>query len=183
MAEAHIIAPVVNDDRGRRMHTAVEYDCCLTAVNRAPDEASFHGGGLMMVRFAAVGLFVGDIAKMVEFYRDVIGIEIEWDGSDPQAEFKHDGIRFMMYSRAELPGYLGCAVSYPNGLNGTFELAIDFPRFSDVDRQFERVVSMGARPVFSPRNESWGMRVSFVADPEGNLIEIFSSGREKTDPG
>ena len=131
----------------------------------------------MGLRFDAFGIFVKDLQKMVEFYRDVLGVEIDWDGKGPHAEFRHEGIRFMMYERNELPGYLGIDVTYPNGVNGTFELAIDLPRFEDVDREFERVVKMGAKPVFGPRNEPWGMRSSFITDPEGNLIEIGSWGK------
>lgn len=130
----------------------------------------------MGVRLNAIGLFVNDLAKMISFYRDVIGIDIDWDGKGPFAEFKHEGIRLMMYERKELPGYLGTDVSYPSGLNGTFELAVDLPCFSDVDKEFERVVNLGAQPVLNPRTEPWGMRSSFVADPEGNLIEIGSWG-------
>lgn len=128
----------------------------------------------MGIKLDAIGLFVGNLKSMVEFYRDVIGIEIDWDGSGPYAEFKHDGIRFMMYERKELVGYLGREVSYPSGINGTFELAIDLPKFEDVDKEFYRVVGLGAAPIFEPRNEPWGMRSSFITDPEGNLIEIGS---------
>ncbi|HOQ98250.1 MAG TPA: VOC family protein [Anaerolineae bacterium] len=131
----------------------------------------------MGLKFDAVGLFVGDLQRMVAFYRDVLGAEIEWDGVGPFAEFRHAGIRFMMYARNELQGYLGTEVTYPAGLNGTFELAIDLPRFGDVDVEFARVVVAGARPVLAPRTEPWGMRTSFVADPDGNLIEIGSWGK------
>ncbi len=131
----------------------------------------------MGLRFEAIGIFVVDLSRMVEFYRDVLGVEIEWDGNGPHCEFKHEGIRFMMYERKELEGYLGKEVTYPSGINGTFELAIDLPRFSDVDIEYERVVSLGATPVFPPRNEPWGMRSSFVLDPEKNLIEIGSWGK------
>jgi len=131
----------------------------------------------MGIRFDAIGIFVADLGKMVEFYRDVLRVEIDWDGQGPHAEFRHDGIRLMMFERAELEGYLGTPVSYPKGLNGTFELAIDLPKFEDVDREFERAVGLGARPVFGPRDEPWGMRSSFIADPEGNLIEIGSWGK------
>lgn len=134
-------------------------------------------GQTMGIRLDAIGIFVRNLKQMVEFYRDVIGIDVEWDGNGPHVEFKHEGIRFMMYERKELNGYLGVDVSYPNGVNGTFELAIDLPRFSDVDKEFERVVKLGAKPIFSPRNEPWGMRSSFIADPEGNLIEIGSWGK------
>lgn len=131
----------------------------------------------MGIKFDAISLFVNDLKVMVEFYRDVLGVDIEWDGTGPHVEFKHEGIRFMMYERKELAGYLGTAVSDPAGINGTFELAIDLPCYADVDREYERVVKMGAKPVFSPRNEPWGMRSSFVTDPEGNLIEIGSWGK------
>lgn len=131
----------------------------------------------MGIKLDAISIFVNDLRKMVEFYRDVIGIDVDWDGAGPHVEFKHEGIRFMMYERKELVCYLGMEVSYPAGINGTFELAIDLPRFSDVDIEFERVVKLGAMPIFSPRNEPWGMRSSFIADPEGNLIEIGSWGK------
>jgi lactoylglutathione lyase len=128
----------------------------------------------MATRFDMIGLFVDDLQKMVAFYRDVLDLEIEWDGNGPYAEFKHVGIRFAMYERKELPRLLGQPPTYPSGLNGTFELAIDLPRFADVDVEFERVVRAGAKPVYAPRDEPWGMRSSMVADPEGNLIEIGS---------
>ncbi len=131
----------------------------------------------MGIRFDMVGIFVADLRKMVEFYRDVLGVAIEWDGRGPYAEFKHDGIRFSMFERAQLPGLLGQTPTYPSGLNGTFELAIDLPRFEDVDPEFERVVKAGAKPIYVPRTEPWHMRSSMVADPEGNIIEIGSWNR------
>lgn len=130
----------------------------------------------MGIRFDAVGLFVNDLSVMVDFYRDVIGLEIEWDGG-PYAEFKHEGIRFMMYGRKDFENLTGETLGYPNGLNGTFELAIDYPLFEDVDKEFERLVKQGAKPVYYPKSEPWGMRSSYVADPDGNLIEIGSWGK------
>jgi Lactoylglutathione lyase and related lyases len=131
----------------------------------------------MSIRFDMFSIFVNDLPKMVAFYRDVLGIRIDWDGQGPYAEFKHDGIRFSMYERAELSGLLGHEPSYPRGLNGTFELAIDLPFKDDVDKEFARIVSCGARPVYAPREEPWGMYSSMVTDPEGNLIEIGSWGK------
>ena len=128
----------------------------------------------MGIHFDLVGLFVNDLPVMVDFYRDVLGVEIEWDGQGPYAEFKHAGIRFAMYARAELPRLLGQKPGFPEGLNGTFELAIDLPHYQDVDGEFERVVQAGGRAVYPPRLEPWGMRSSMIADPEGNLIEIGS---------
>ncbi len=128
----------------------------------------------MTIKFDMIGLFVKDLQTTVAFYRDVIGIETEWNGEGPYAEFNHEGIRFTLFERKELPGLLGQDPSYPDGLNGTFELAIDLPVFEDVDREFARIVSAGGKPIYEPRIEPWGMRSSMIADPEGNLIEVGS---------
>lgn len=130
----------------------------------------------MGLRFDMIGLFVVDLPAMVRFYRDVLGLEIDYKGG-PYAEFKHEGIRFSMFQRDQLPALLGQTPTYPSGLNGTLELAIDLPRFEDVDKEYGRLVQAGARGIYAPRNEPWGMRSSMVADPEGNLIEVGSWNR------
>ncbi|GAA2677227.1 VOC family protein [Actinoplanes palleronii] len=48
---------------------------------------------------------------------------------------------------------------------------------ADLDATVTRVVGLGARPVMPPRpSPEPGVRMAFVADPEGNLIEILSRG-------
>jgi len=128
----------------------------------------------MNIRFDMIGLFVNDLGKMVRFYRDVVGIAIDWDGNGPYAEFNHDGIRFAMFERKQLPALLGRQPAYPDGLNGTFELSINVGAPENVDRTFEKMVASGAQPIYNPRDEPWKMRSSMLADPEGNLIEIGS---------
>lgn len=128
----------------------------------------------MKLRFDMIGLFPKDMPRMVAFYRELLGVEVEWDGKSPYAEFRHEGVRFAMYTRSELPTLLGQQPDYTNGINGTLELAIDLPHFADVEGEYERAIGLGAKPIYSPRMEPWGMRSSMVADPEGNLIEIGS---------
>ena len=128
-----------------------------------------------------IGIFVTDIHKMVAFYRDVLGFEIEWDGKGPYVEFKYDGVRFSMYERTQLPTLLGQTPTYPGGLNGTFELAIDFPTSAVADRKYERVTQAGAISIYAPRDEPRGTHSSMVADLEGNIIEIGSLDRSTKD--
>jgi len=135
----------------------------------------------MATRIDMIGIFVTDLQRMVTFYRDVLGFATDWDGQGPYAEFQHDGVRFSMYERALLPGLLGQEPSYPGDINGTFELAIDLPTSADVDQEYARIVAVGGRPVYAPRDEPWGMRSSMVADPDGNLIEIGSWNRGQSD--
>jgi lactoylglutathione lyase len=48
---------------------------------------------------------------------------------------------------------------------------------ADLDGAYARAVGLGARAVMAPRAapES-GVRMAFVADPEGNLVELLSRG-------
>ncbi len=128
----------------------------------------------MSTRFDMIGIFVNDLPKMVAFYRDALGVSIDWDGKSPYAEFKHEGIRLSMYERKELPKLLGQTPDFPAKLNGTFELAINVGAKENVDKKFHEIVSKGGKIVYPPRDEPWKMRSAMVADPEGNLIEIAS---------
>lgn len=128
----------------------------------------------MNTKFDMIGLFVEDVQVMVDFYKNVIGIDTDWDGEDPYAEFNHEGIRFSMYARKELPHLLGQTPEFPQRLNGTFELAINVGAPENVDLTFDEMVAKGATPIYSPRDEPWQMRSAMISDPEGNLIEIAS---------
>jgi catechol 2,3-dioxygenase-like lactoylglutathione lyase family enzyme len=126
------------------------------------------------MKFDMIGLFVADLPRMVSFYRDVLGLETDWDGQSPYAEFKHEGIRFSMYARSELPRLLGQAPEFPARLNGTFELAINVGEPPNVDKKYNELIASGARAVYAPRDEPWKMRSAMVTDPEGNLLEVAS---------
>jgi lactoylglutathione lyase len=128
----------------------------------------------MNTKFDMIGIFVDDIHRMVDFYKNVLGIEIDWNGEGPYAEFKHEGIRLSMFERKELPQLLSQTPDFPKRLNGTFELAINVGKPENVDLKFKEIVNKGGRLVYAPRDEPWKMRSAMIADPEGNLIEIAS---------
>ena len=130
--------------------------------------------------FNTVGLFTTDNAPMVAFYRDIFGFETAWNGTDPNVEMTLGASRIILFPRAAFEQMTSRRYAYPNGtngtngINGTMELSFDVPTFADVDKEYERAVGMGAQPVFPPTTEPWGQRTCYVADPEGNLIEISS---------
>lgn len=128
----------------------------------------------MAIKFDMIGLFVSDLPQMVAFYRDVVGLEIDWDGSGPYAEFKHEGIRFSMFERKELPNLIGQTPSLPSGINGSFELALNVGEPANVDTTFIKMINGGAKEIYPPRDEPWKLRSALIADPDGNLIEIAS---------
>jgi len=128
----------------------------------------------MKTKFDLIGIFVKDLKRMVSFYDEVLGVEINWNGDGPYAEFEHEGIRFSMYERKQLPKLLGKTPEFPQKLNGTFELAINVGSPGNVDKKFKEIIKKGGQEIYKPRNEPWKMRSAMIADPEGNLIEIAS---------
>lgn len=124
------------------------------------------------------GLFVEDMPTMVRFYRDVLGFEIT-EGEDAENVYLiKDGTLFMLYERKNFEQMTSRKYDYIKGLNGHFEIALSVDTFDDVDTAFTDAVAKGARPVLEPTTEPWGQRTCYIADPEGNLIEIGSFNQE-----
>lgn len=113
---------------------------------------------------------------MVRFYRDTLGFEADWDGGD-FAQFKTGSgdLALFMYSRKEFVKALNEEYLPSKGINQTFELAFWLPRFSDVDAEYARLSKLELPfPTGEPITYPFGIRNFYVADPEGNLIEIGS---------
>lgn len=132
-----------------------------------------------MIALDHVGLSVSDLDAAVEFYGAAFGFEEEFP-----FELGVDGIRGVMLlhapsgGRLELfsrPGLrdLGVAGNTPIdtiGFGGFGHVALTAP---DLDAVFSRAVAAGAVERVSPRpSPEPGVRFAFVADPEGNLVEL-----------
>lgn len=126
------------------------------------------------MRLDGFGLLVNDMAKMIEFYRDVLGFEIKEDLNSSNVYLIKDGTLFLLYGRKDFEKMTNRKYEYVNGLNGHFEIALYVDTFEEVDKAFNEAVSRGALPVLYPELEPWGQRTCYIADPEGNLIEIGS---------
>ena len=120
------------------------------------------------------GLLVNDMAKMIRFYRDVLGFEIKEAEDTSNVYLIKDGTLFLMYGRKDFETMTNRKYEYVKGLNGHFELALYVDTYDEVDAGFADAVSKGAEPVLEPTTEPWGQRTCYIADPEGNLIEIGS---------
>ena len=68
----------------------------------------------------------------------------------------------------------GQRYKYINGLNGPFEIALYVDTFGEVDEAYKKAMENGAASILPPVLEPWGQRTCYIADPEGNLIEIGS---------
>ena len=126
------------------------------------------------MRLDGFGLFVNDMANMIKFYRDVLGFEIKEDLNTSNVYLKKDGTLFLLYGRGDFEKMTNKNYEYIKGLNGHFELALYVDTFDEVDIEYNKAISKGATSVLAPTTEPWGQRTCYIADPEGNLIEIGS---------
>ena len=129
------------------------------------------------MRLDGFGLLVKDMPTMVRFYRDVIGFEITEGENAQNVYLIKDGTLFMLYERKNFEKMTSKSYQYTQGINGHFEIALYVDTFEQVDKEYHRIVGKGATPVMQPTTEPWGQRTCYVADPEGNLIEIGSFNR------
>lgn len=126
------------------------------------------------MRLDGFGLFVNDMAAMIRFYRDVLGFEIKESEDTSNVYLVKDGTLFLLYGRKDFEDMTSRKYEYVKGLNGHTEIALYVDTFEEVDKEYNAAVSKGAVPVLEPTTEPWGQRTCYIADPEGNLIEIGS---------
>lgn len=126
------------------------------------------------MRLDGFGLFVSDMGRMIRFYRDVLGFEIREAEDASNVYLVKDGTLFLLYGRQDFEKMTHRCYEYVKGLNGHCELALYVDTFEAVDAAYQKAVENGATPVLPPELEPWGQRTCYIADPEGNLIEIGS---------
>ena len=126
------------------------------------------------MRLDGFGLLVNDMGNMIRFYRDVLGFEIKEAEDTSNVYLVKDGTLFLLYGRKDFEKMTSRRYEYVKGLNGHSEIALYVDTFEEVDQAYKNAVAAGAEPVLQPTTEPWGQRTCYIADPEGNLIEIGS---------
>ena len=126
------------------------------------------------MRLDGFGLLVNDMATMIGFYRDVLGFEIKEAEDASNGYLIKDDTLFLLYGRKDFEEMTSRKYEYIKGLNGHFELALYVDTFEEVDVEYKKAIDKGATSVLEPTTEPWGQRTCYIADPEGNLIEIGS---------
>ena len=132
----------------------------------------------MSGRFDHVGLTVADLPAMTAWYVDAFGLEVEFEFALDDVDFRGamlrspDGWRIELLHRDGNAAGLQAANPVEAALTRGFgHLALDVPA---VETSYDALIAAGATDRMSPRpSPEPGVRMAYVADPEGNLIELL----------
>ena len=122
-----------------------------------------------------VGLPVSDLDRGIAWYRDALGLTHESTAAVPEGiaiafMAAPTGERLELFAvDAGAPAWEGPIPALRAGVAHT-GWTVD-----DLDAAHERAVEAGGRSVWPPRDSPEpGRRMAFVADPDGNLVELLS---------
>ena len=130
--------------------------------------------GTTMLHHAA--LPVTDLDRAVRWYRDVLGLEHTTTARVPE------GVEIAFVVDASGAGAELFALDVPSaeawdGPIAALRRRTGHVAFSvdDLDATFARALAAGGRAIWEPRpSPKPGQRIAFVADPDGNLVELMS---------
>jgi lactoylglutathione lyase len=130
------------------------------------------------MRFDHVGLNVADLDGMTTWYCDAFGLSVELRFALDHVDFSGvmlrspDGWRLELLNRPGSVVGLQAANPVDAALTRGFgHVALDVV---DVDAAYDALLAAGASDRMSPRpSPEPGVRMAYVADPEGNLVELL----------
>lgn len=121
----------------------------------------------MISRINAIVLFVEDLEQSIQFYRDTLGFPITFNDlvSYGMKVGEQDFLVLQSRAAAEMVGAEAVGKSTGRIL---FCAGVE-----DVDAEYEMLKAKGVSMGTPPKDQAWGRRTAYFADPEGNLWELF----------
>lgn len=124
-----------------------------------------------------IAFFLEHINAAVEYFKSkhhYFHLEVKEVSYTSNVYLVKDGTLFLLYGRKDFENMTHRRYEYIKGLNGHSEIALYVDTFEEVDMAYNNAIKNGATSVLEPELEPWGQRTCYIADPEGNLIEIGS---------
>jgi predicted enzyme related to lactoylglutathione lyase len=117
-----------------------------------------------------IRLLVSDFPAVYRFYRDVLGLKPQFEAeSGPYAKLSPDTghAAIALQDRAQMAGVLGRLGVEPGGHRALVVLRVE-----DLDAAHAELTSRGAEFTRDPGPMGERIRVAYLEDPEGNLVEL-----------
>jgi catechol 2,3-dioxygenase-like lactoylglutathione lyase family enzyme len=129
------------------------------------------------MRLDHVGLTVADLDAMTRWYCAAFGLDVEFEFALAHVAFRGAVLRGagyrieLLHRDGSVPGLQAANPVEAALTRGFGHIAFDVP---DVDASYRTLLDAGAAERMSPRpSPEPGVRMAYVADPEGNLVELL----------
>ena len=127
---------------------------------------------MSLKRIDVVVLFVVDLDRATAFYRDTLGLRIQFqDQNSTGVEFETTLLILLNIAGAQ-------DLLSPDAVTGQRSGGANFQLVAfvdDVDAFYTDLTDRGVEFVRPPIDRPWGMRTAHFKDPEGNIWEIAQS--------
>ncbi|HEX2294150.1 MAG TPA: VOC family protein [Actinomycetota bacterium] len=122
------------------------------------------------MKLTHVRLLTDDVARLVAFYRDLLGLEVTLDAGDGvYCELRAGNAILGVFRRDLMDQMIGSGLA-PAGRSDAVALTF---QVDDVDEAARAVRERGAELVSEPADyEVAFLRVAHLRDPDGNLVEL-----------
>ncbi len=116
-----------------------------------------------------VVLIVDDIDTAQRFYTETLGLPLKHRRGN-YAQIESGETRLGLFSRSAMVSIVEDAAE-PSDSKAAAKFELGF-KVDDCDKVFSELVKCGVPVVAQPQTRSWGQRTAYLADPDGNLIEL-----------
>ena len=135
------------------------------------------------------GVVVLDLDRAIEFYRDAVGLKLqgtfEFAGTATGQVVGYEDVKLRTANLETPDGQVIELLQYispparqrpseERSLQGASHLGF---RVEDIDTTFETLLAKGGIKLNAPVEESPGVKVCYLQDPEGNWIELVEENR------
>jgi catechol 2,3-dioxygenase-like lactoylglutathione lyase family enzyme len=110
----------------------------------------------------APNLPVPDVPAAQEWYRTVLGLEVNWIWEDDFGSVGWDSVEIFLYE-SDSPKAVVCSL---------------FVDIDELDAVYDRCRERGGEIVSELEQKPWGLREFSVCDPGGNILRIGGVGRQ-----
>ncbi|MEV6374084.1 VOC family protein [Micromonospora musae] len=120
------------------------------------------------MNLVSIRIITGDIARLVDFYERVTGVQADWATED-FAELRTDSGTLAIGSTRTVPLFAPGSARPADNHSVIIEFLVD-----DVDRVHQNLAGFVEDFVNEPTTLPWGNRSLLFRDPDGNLVNFFT---------
>ena len=121
----------------------------------------------MFNKMSASCLLVSDLDKSLTFYRDVLGLEVEFANGNFFVKFKLDATSLMLFEKEAAAKMLFPKEHITQGGGVLLAFQVD-----DLQKTLDELKSKGVNIFEGPKPNAWGQTVAYFKDPDGNVWEV-----------